>query len=197
VSFDYIVQPAEGEYGTTVPLFLAKNELKGITRFGYFMGDDFTYNRRGFSEFRDATRDMISHPDADHLAMAQRVSREEAIKYGIFYTDKDRILQEVKEKPRPEQVPEHPLANISKYILKNNIWSAVDETMTEPIPEEAKGERQFTRTMSQARLDGQTILIHPLSPGTVYRDGGTLEGLRSTSEYVRTHPRVDPQPLWK
>ena len=184
MKFKFIEQPP-GAYGTTVPLALAKEALKGITDFAYIASDDFVYHPNAqTSEFALAIAAWEA-AGSDHLLMGNPVPREAAPSYGVLHVDQDGLLERFEEKPPLEQVPEDPLINISKYFFNESIWPFIDEEMAT----NRDGEHYITHPINAAKQTGHSFHVHRISGH--YLDGGSVAGLRNTSNYIADHPQFN------
>jgi len=181
VKYEYIIQPLT-QYGTAFPPFLAKDYLRGETRFALMGGDDFVYRQDGTSELGAAIETWNSS-DADHVIMGKPISRQEGPKYGILQSDASGKLLGIDEKPPLERVPEQPVANISRYLLSESIWPYLGAEMAK---NRGSAEHYITYPINNAVAAGYSFKVHPV--GGEYMDGGSFEGLMRASEYISAHP---------
>lgn len=189
LKIEYLIQPPD-EYGTAVPPHLARTLLEGEKHFALMGGDDFVYHADGTSELGLAIAGW-ERSGADHAIMGLPIPRTDAPKYGIMHTADvaSRILTGIEEKPQDiSKLPEHPVANISRYILNDSIWDFIEAEMHEW---RGTGEHYITYPIAAAIAAGHQFYVHPVQ-GT-YLDGGSAEGLRIASEYLTQHPRTSPQ----
>lgn len=183
VQYEYLIQsPADG-YGTTVPLYLAHAALQGEHRFALMGGDDFVYHQDGTSELGLALGTWDTS-GTDHVIMGLSIPREEGSKYGILQTNTQGRLTAWNERPPLAQVPEHPVANISRYLLSDVIWHSVEQEMQQ----QRDGEHFITYPVLAALAAGQSFQLHEVTGQ--YLDGGSFEGLLAASNYVNAHPRT-------
>lgn len=181
VQFDYIVQPAN-RYGTTLPLYAARPLLEGESKFALMGGDDFVYHPDGTSELGLAIQSW-DQSGADHVIMGLPVPREIAPNYGILQIDQSGHFMGIDEKPPLDRVPEHPVANISRYLLSDSIWHQVEQEIAQ---RRGTNEHYITYPINEAYKAGQSFYVHAVT-GT-YLDGGTFDGLLAASQYVTDHP---------
>jgi len=181
LTYEYIIQPSD-QYGTAFPPFLAKDYLKGETRFALMGGDDFVYRQDGTSEL-GAAIETWSNSDAEHVIMGKPVAWAEGPNYGILQTDASGKLLGINEKPPLERVPQEPVANISRYLLSDSIWPYIK---TEMAKRRGTAEHYITYPINDAIADGHSFQVHPV--GGEYMDGGSFEGLLKASEYISAHP---------
>jgi UTP--glucose-1-phosphate uridylyltransferase len=182
VQYEYIIQSPEDGYGTTVPLYLARAALQGEQRFALMGGDDFVYHQDVTSELGLALKTW-DDSGADHVIMGLPVPRDEGPKYGILQTNARGQLTAWDERPPLARVPEHPVANISRYLLSDVIWESVEQEMQQ----QRDGEHYITYPVLAALADGQSFQLHEVTGQ--YLDGGSFEGLLAASEYVTANPR--------
>jgi UTP-glucose-1-phosphate uridylyltransferase len=184
LQYEYVIQPPN-IYGTAVPPYLAREALSGEKHFALMGGDDFVYHTDGTSELKLAI-DTWQSSNTDHVIMGVPVAREQAPRYGILQIDASNRLVSIDEKPPLERVPENPIANISRYLLNDQIW---DEIAAEVAIDRGKGrEHYITNPISQAVADGQSFQVHAVT-GT-YFNGGNFDGLLEASNYLKAHPRT-------
>lgn len=178
--FEYIVQPP-GTYGTAVPLFLAREALKGEENFIMMGGDDFVYYPDGTSELRLAITTWEQHK-TDHVIMGCPMTRQSAQKYGVLQINSDGKLETIDEKPPIERIPNHPMVNITRYLFNEKIWEPLT---TEMETNRGKKEHYITYAVNNALSKGQSFQVHKVL-GT-YLDGGSYEGLLEASNYITGH----------
>ncbi|MFA6814236.1 MAG: NTP transferase domain-containing protein [Candidatus Pacebacteria bacterium] len=165
-NFHFIKQRDADDYGTAVPVQLAKEYLKDEEAFLVLMGDDFIYKQNGLSEVT-AMIDTYEKSGAKGLVTCIEKPDELLHRYGVAQLAKEnnfRYLQALVEKPKPGTAPSN-LANISKYILPQAVFDLI--AVQEPNPQ--SGELYITDTISQLALT-EKVVIH--QPQGEYLDGG-------------------------
>jgi len=165
-NFHFIRQSDADDYGTAVPVQLAKEYLKDEEAFLVLMGDDFIYNHNGQSEVT-AMIDTFEKSGAKGLVTCIEKPEELLHRYGVAQLAQEnnfRYLQALVEKPSLGTAPSN-LANISKYILPQTVFDLID--VQQPNPQ--SGELYITDTISQLALT-EKVVIH--QPHGEYLDGG-------------------------
>lgn len=180
LQIEYIIQPPQ-PYGTTVPIYLAKSALQGEKYFALMGGDDFVYHPDGTSEMAEAIKGWEEN-GADHAIMGLPVSRENAPNYGILQTRNHRLTS-IDEKPPLSRVPQYPVANISRYLLSDAIWTEIDGEMA---IDRGRNEHYITYPIATALTRGQSFYVHPVTG--YYMDGGSPQGLRKASNFIADNP---------
>jgi len=177
------IEQGVGIYGTAVPLNLARTALQGVEHFAMAGGDDFIWHPDGKSEFAQQIENWRGSRAGNSL-MGKPVPREDAPKYGIIDQDEQANLVRIVEKPPIEQVPSHPLANISRYLLSSAIWPYLDEVLAQP-PTVEKPEYYITDVINMAVEDGQGFNVHPVEGH--YFDAGSPQGILQAGQFISAH----------
>jgi UTP--glucose-1-phosphate uridylyltransferase len=165
-NFHFVKQSDDDDYGTAVPVQLAKEYLQNEEAFLVLMGDDFIYNYDGHSEVA-AMIDTFSRSGAKGLVTCIEKPSELLQRYGVadFTQENDfRYLKALVEKPQPGTAPSN-LANISKYILPQTVFDLID--VQQPNPQSR--ELYITDTVSQLALTDKVVIHQPQGE---YLDGG-------------------------
>ena len=165
VTLRFVVQPAEGKYGTAVPVGLAAEYIDDGESAVVLMGDDFIWNRNGTSE---VSRLLSGTPDGMCGLLAARVSADETHKYGVIETDEHGHYRRIVEKPNPGEAPSD-LINISKYVLTKQV---IDACVT--LPASHRGEYELPDAVNMFVKDGGDVKVVPAEGE--YLDGGSVEG---------------------
>lgn len=165
-NFHFIKQSDADDYGTAVPVQLAKEYLKDEEAFLVLMGDDFIYQHNGDSEVAAMIQ---TYEKSGATALVSCIERAENVlhRYGVAKLSEEnnfRYLQALVEKPKPGTAPSN-LANISKYILPQSVFDLI--SVQQPNP--ASGELYITDTINQLALT-EKVVIH--QPQGEYLDGG-------------------------
>jgi len=165
VTFHYILQPAEGKYGTAVPVALAAPYIQANESAVILMGDDFIYNKDGASE---VARLVAATPEGTCGLLAARVPQEIVSRYGVIEQDKDENYVSIIDQPKPEDAPSN-LINISKYILTKEVIS-----MASHLTPAHNGEYQLPDAINDYVAAGGKVKVVPAIGE--YLDGGSLDG---------------------
>jgi UTP-glucose-1-phosphate uridylyltransferase len=186
--FDFVFQNPEHGYGTTVPLWLAKEKLQGVKNFAYWGGDDFIYHQDGTSEMKFAI-DAYLRQGTDHAVVGLPVARELASNYGVFITDEKSRLTAWREKPK-DNIPEQPLINATRWLFSEDIWPLVEKEMqTDRKTGHYGSEHQLTYVVNGSLEAGQTFFVHEASPGHRYCEVGDAGSKKKTEATLEAYPR--------
>ncbi|HNV44834.1 NTP transferase domain-containing protein [Candidatus Woesebacteria bacterium] len=184
-NFHFIKQSDADDYGTAVPVQLAKEYLQDEEAFLVLMGDDFIYRHNGTSEVA-AMMQTYEQSGAAALVTCIEKAESDLPRYGVAKLSEEnnfRYLQALVEKPKPGTAPSN-LANISKYILPQSVFDLI--AVQQPNP--ASGELYITDTISQLALT-EKVVIH--QPQGEYLDGGyPLGWLIANLTVAKDHPEL-------
>jgi UTP-glucose-1-phosphate uridylyltransferase len=187
--FEYIFQTPNDGYGTTVPLWLSKELLKGTKRFAYWGGDDFLYHQDGTSELSLTISDYLDQ-GTDHAVLGLPVPQDLASNYGVFVMDDDRLLKEWREKPK-DNIPEHPLVNATRWLFGDSIWPLVENEMKKDRGNgHYSSEHQLTYVINELLDSGQTLLVHEASSGHHYCEVGDAKTKKKAEAILESYPRL-------
>lgn len=165
-SFHFVKQKESDQYGTAVPLKLARSYVENEEAFLMLLGDDFIYNENGDSEVRTMI-DLFNDSDAEGLVTCIEKPSEILYKYGVASIERRNghsFLTDIIEKPERGTEPSN-FINISKYIFSNKIFSFL-ESQTEDL---RIGELLITDTAT-ALAKNNPVVIH--NPQGKYLDCG-------------------------
>lgn len=185
VKFTFVTQQDNEQYGTAVPVRLAKQHVENEDAFLVFMGDDFIYNADGSSE---AVRmiERFKESNADALATCIEKPDEVLHKYGVvkLRTENEyNYLLEMVEKPDPGTAPSN-LVNISKYIFTPKIFDIIE---TQNVDSKS-GELYITDSVTILAKD-KHVVIH--TPQGTYLDGGYVGGwLKANLTVAKDNPEL-------
>jgi len=170
IKFTFVEQKPEDEYGTSIPVKIAREYLKDEDAFLVLMGDDFIYNSDKSSEVVKMI-DTFNKSKANSLITCMEMPRELLYKYGVAEVASKNgfdFLKNLVEKPKVEDAPSN-LVNISKYILSPKIFDIIEKQEKNP----QSGEYYITDAVLSLAQD-QDIVIH--RPQGKYLDSGYILG---------------------
>jgi UTP--glucose-1-phosphate uridylyltransferase len=184
--FEFLTQPDIGEYGTAVPVKLAKDLLKDEEAFLYVSGDDLMYREDGISEVEMMIK-YFESSGASGLMSCVEVPWDEVSKYGIvehFEEGGFRYLKRIVEKPKREDAASN-LINITKYVFTSKIWEMFDRQLIN----ERIGELLITDTVTML-TEGCKVAVYKTTADH-YLDIGTLEGwLKANMIMAKKDPQL-------
>lgn len=166
VTFHYITQDhRSGRYGTSVPLWLAREAVKDDELFYLLAGDNCLYS--DMSELRILAEEMTLK--GAHAGM-MGVPTDKPLwgMYGAITCDERHFLRHIKEKPTARSEPSN-LINPSMYLLSSAILPYIQHQMSLP----PQGEDCVTEAINQYVCAGGKVSVAVSS--AKYLNCGTLE----------------------
>lgn len=128
INFHYIEQPAEGKYGTAIPVALVASEVADGESVVVLGGDDFTYSIDGTN---DVQRLIDGTPENGNAMLAANIPKDQTGRYGVLEVSADQSFIRIVEKPRSKDAPST-LINISKYVFNYDVIARIaDFALTE------------------------------------------------------------------
>lgn len=187
--FRFIEQP-EGAYGTTVPLWLARDFVRPGDEFLYLVGDQLCHHTDGRSE----AQNLIEHTrkagtDAGMLGVP--VPWEAIHKYGIIKTrssaaDDTPMYDCIVEKPAVGSIDSN-LNNASFYAVTSDFMGYVERNMAEG-PANKDSEHRVTDAFNAYAADGHSIAVVPTAGR--YLDCGDVDSIRIADLVVHGVPEI-------
>ena len=174
VSFTYITQPAEGKYGTAIPISLAAPYIEQDESVVVLMGDDFIYNSDGRSE---VARLVQATPKGGCGILGVEVPNEKVGMYGVIESTSENKYVRIVERPRPEEAPSN-LINVSKYVLNHAVLSEIINY----VETEVGGEYYIIEPINRYVAQGGEVSV--VRPRGRYLDGGSVEGWLTANRVV-------------
>lgn len=173
VDFRYAKQPAEGKYGTAVPVALAADYIDEGESAVVLMGDDFIWNNDGSSE---VARLIAAVPHGSCGLLAAQVEPTETANYGVIEMNDEGNYRRIVEKPAPGSAPSN-LINISKYILTKEVIDSCAH-----LPASPRGEYELPDAVNQFVARGGQVKVVPATGQ--YLDGGSAESWLHANQVV-------------
>lgn len=185
VKFSFVRQKSSDNYGTAIPVQLAKEQLIGEEAFLVFMGDDFIFNGDQTSNAKKMI-ELFEKSNSKGLVTCITKPDEELHKYGVAEVREENgftYLTNLVEKPEPGTAPSN-LTNISKYVFTPEIFDIIDQQK----PNDSNGEYYIT---DSATILAQNNNVCIYKPGGRYLDGGTLSGwLKANVVVAKSDPEL-------
>jgi UTP--glucose-1-phosphate uridylyltransferase len=135
--FEFIVQPADGAYGTTVPVWLARQVVQPDEQVLIIMGDQFFFNADGSSETAHFL-ESVQQAGTPSALLGAEVPRQEVSKYGVIVSemvDGVDLYQHIVEHPDVETTPST-LNNASFYLFDQRFFDFLPETLDPTMTQE-------------------------------------------------------------
>lgn len=168
--FHFVLQDSKQPYGTTVPLWLARDYIEPGETFLFLYGDNIFYRPDGGSAIADFLADVKTSGVQDAM-MAVEVPRETVDQYGIVATEKRgdvELFTRIVEKPKIEEAPSN-LNNAGCFMLRSGIFEHAERGMTHPGKEQF-----FTDPLNWYHEAGNDIAV--IRCKGEYLDAGTIDG---------------------
>lgn len=170
-TFRFVIQNRSQPYGTSTPVWLAKEHLVPGKPFLFLYGDNLYYNADGSSAITSFLAGT-SKAQATAGMMVVPVPKELVSFYGIVATtrkgDVD-IFQRIVEKPRSEEAPSN-LNNAGCFLLNDTIFPFVERSMTDS----PQAECFITDAVNWFAAAGNEVAVVRLQGE--YMDCGAVEG---------------------
>jgi UTP--glucose-1-phosphate uridylyltransferase len=177
VKFHYIVQRAEGPYGTAIPVWLAQEHVSADEHVLVMMGDQCLYRAGGNgSEAADLIR-RAAESGVDCGMVAVSVPTEDVPKYGILEINREGLFKRIVEKPKVEDAPSN-LNNASFYLFNKRMFEYIDRYVATP----RKSEYFLTDPINEFVADGRSLLVSEAKGE--YLDCGTVDGWVAANNYL-------------
>lgn len=168
--FHFVLQDSKQPYGTTVPLWLARDYIQPDESFLFLYGDNMFYRGDGGSAIADFVQ-AAQASGAPSAMMVNEVPQERVSQYGIVaaqHRDGHEFFERIHEKPTPEEAPSN-LNNSGCFMLNSGIFEHTERGMTHPGKEQF-----FTDPLNWYHEAGNDIAVVRLNGE--YLDCGSLEG---------------------
>lgn len=173
VTMRFVTQPADGKYGTAVPVALAADYVDEHESVVVLMGDDFIWHKDGRSEVAR----LIDHtPDGHCSLLAAEVAPEAVSRYGVIETNAQSEYVRIVEKPTPAEAPSR-LINISKYVLTKDVIMACRDLAPSP-----RGEYELPDAINEFVARRGTVTV--VTAEGEYLDGGSVEAWFHANQVV-------------
>lgn len=169
VHFHYVEQDTtNGQYGTTVPVWLCREYIADDEQILVIMGDQFFYRTDGGSNAADLISELERSGSRSGL-LGVPVPLSEVHKYGVIEKDIDDNYVRIVEHPTPEEAPSN-LNNASFYVLDSELFDYFDKDMRRPHD----GEYMIIDPINEYVADGNTMIVRQALGE--YLDAGSVEG---------------------
>lgn len=165
VNFHYTVQPADGGYGTAVPVALVVQEFNINEPVVVVMGDDFIFNKDDSSEIAR----LLKAANGGAAMLGVSVNPNQVSRYGVIEKDTDNNFVQIVEKPSVDEAPSD-LINVSKYVMT----PALLELIVKYTQTDRNDEYYITDPINEYVKSGGKIKV--AAARGEYLDGGSLEG---------------------
>jgi UTP--glucose-1-phosphate uridylyltransferase len=169
VNFHFITQDtANGQYGTTVPVWLCREHIAQDEQVLVIMGDQFFYRTDGGSNAADLMHQVTASGLRSGL-FGVPVPDEKIHQYGIIEKNEVGNYVRIVEKPQLADAPSN-LNNASFYLFDALFFEFLDRDMQI----EREGEYMITDSINQYVADGNAIKV--CEAQGEYLDAGTVDG---------------------
>lgn len=169
--FSFITQPLDSPYGTSTPLWLAKDLLGDEESFLYMYGDNIFYTQNKLSTVAQFVH-RATAISAKAAMMVVQVPEDQVSKYGIVATKKSGgidVLDRIVEKPKPAEAPSC-LNNAGCFLLRKDIFPYIDKS----INNSPQTEKYVTDAVTWYANDAHDVAV--IAAEGEYLDCGNVEG---------------------
>lgn len=174
VTFHFITQPAEGDYGTSVPVRLAAEYIGDDESALVIMGDQFFYREDGGSNSAELVK--FAQDKGVTAAMFGVPVPWDSIDSSIEKDQDDNFIRII-EKPGAGEAPTN-LQNASFYLLDKELFGLAGSTPANPN----RGEYELTDVLNAYVASGKKLAV-----GTVqgaYMECGSVQGWHAANKAV-------------
>lgn len=143
--FTFIPQDSNNKYGSAIALSSARNYVKAESHFIFLTEDDLICKNGVVSMIKEIV-DYQKNNSLDGVITCKNIDPSEINRYGMVdYIEENGLKKVTKliEKPDVGSI-KSTTANVSKYILDNDIWKYIDELK----PDSKTGEYYVTDAIS-------------------------------------------------
>lgn len=169
--FHFVVQDRKQPYGTSTPIWLAKDLIEPGERFLYLYGDNIYYNEDGSSAIKAFLEDA-KEADTAGAMMAVEVPHDQVSHYGIVAVEERNgreMYQRIVEKPKPEEAPSN-LNNAGCFLVGADIFPLVEKS----INDSPQQEKYFIDAINWYAEAGHELAV--IRTKGEYIDCGTVPG---------------------
>lgn len=171
--FHFVLQDSKQPYGTTVPIWLARDYIQGDESFLYLYGDGIFYREDNTSAITDFLKEAQSS-GASAAMMVNEVPRDKVSHYGIVATEprgKHEFFKYIHEKPSVKEAPSN-LNNSGCFLINRAIFPFVGRSMEHV--DKRHNEKYFIDAMNWYHEAGNDIAAVRLTGE--FLDCGSMEG---------------------
>lgn len=179
VTFHYITQDlSDDRYGTSVPVWLARDYIDDDEYVLIMMGDQALYRSDGGSDIADLMQ-ALEQADVDGALLGNTIAEDMMGHYGIIETDDAANYRRIIEKPQPDSTTSR-LNNSSVYVMPQRFL----EVITHQIKggQRHEGEYYLTDAVNDFVASGNTVRV--VTARGEYLDCGTLTTWVQANTYM-------------
>lgn len=168
-SFHFVTQDTtNGQYGTTVPVWLCREFIEKDEQVLVIMGDQFFYRTDGGSNAADLMAEVADRGARTGL-LGVPVPYSEVEKYGVIEKDEANNYVRIVEHPKPDEAPSN-LNNASFYLFDAPLFDYFEKDMKAVHT----GEYMIIDPINAYVADGNTVIVGEAKGE--YLDAGSVEG---------------------
>lgn len=177
VTFHYILQPQNEQYGTSIPVGIAGDVVEDDESALVIMGDQFFWRTDGGSNAKDLI-DLVRAKGVSAGLFGNPVPEALVSQFGIIEKAEDDSFMRIVEKPALEDAPSN-LNNSSFYIFDKEIFNLAKSLPVNP----ARGEFEITDPINAYVASGKKIVVGEVKGQ--YMECGSVAGwLKANNEIV-------------
>lgn len=168
-NFHFINQDTtNGQYGTTVPVWLCRDYLEQDEQVLVIMGDQFFYRTDNGSNAADLIK-LVNDRGLRTGLLGVPVPLSEVEKYGVIEKDEDDNYIRIVEHPKPEETPSN-LNNASFYLFDAKMFEYFERDITKS----RDGEYMIIDPINEYVANGDRIVVGEAKGE--YLDAGSVDG---------------------
>lgn len=155
-TFSFVTQDSTQPYGTSTPIWLARELAAGDEPSLYLYGDNIFYNQDGSSAVTEFVKQAMDAGTPGAM-MTVEVPMDQVSQYGIVASRKQGDLElydKIIEKPKPEEAPTN-LNNAGCFMIRPDIMPYVERS----ILHAPQSEKYFIDALNWYVEDGNDIAV--------------------------------------
>lgn len=153
--FHFVTQDSEQPYGTTVPLWLARDYIEDGESFLFLYGDNLHYREDDRSVVADFVKDVVAS-SVDCAMMVNEVPHDQVHLYGVVAVeqrDNGEFFRYIHEKPAQAEAPSN-LNNSGVFLFNQNIFPYLERSM-----KDESHERYVIDAINYYHADGHDVAV--------------------------------------
>lgn len=170
--FHFVLQDSKQPYGTSIPLWLAKDYVQPDEQFLFLYGDNIFYRPDGGSAIAEFVN-QTTNKKVELAMMVNEVPHDKVSHYGIVAVEKRggaEFFKYIREKPTPKEAPSN-LNNAGCFLLSSKIFEFVKRSVEQ---QEEDREHYFIDALNWYHDSGQDIAV--IRANAEWLDCGSVEG---------------------
>lgn len=168
VRFNFLTQPSDGGYGTSVPVGIASELIEEDESALVIMGDQFFWREDGKSNSVDLI-ELVNQKGVTAGLFGNPIPWERVSQFGVIEKDSEGNFVRIVEKPKSDEAPSN-LNNSSFYVFNKEIFELARTLPANPV----RGEFEITDAISAYIANGGKIAVGEVKGE--YMECGSVDG---------------------